>query len=200
MFFEIEIFRQNINLLEIAAMLTGIAGVWLTLRQNIWCFPVGIINVALYAWLFSTPGVRLFADALLQVSYIILLTYGWINWKKVRKSQNNFNPVRISPQLSRKLFVLFIVSSVALGIFFSQFTDASLPWLDSSLTCASLIAQWMIAKKYIENWIVWIAVNIIYIPMYYYKELPLTAILYTLFLLLAIRGLYEWKKKISHAE
>ena len=77
---EISIWGQVTSWLEIAAMLTGIAGVWLTARQNILCFPIGIINVVLYAWLFFSPGIQLYADALLQCIYVFLLIYGWMQW------------------------------------------------------------------------------------------------------------------------
>jgi nicotinamide mononucleotide transporter len=87
-----------------------------------------------------------------------------------------------------------------MAVFLQEFTLASYPWLDSALTCSSLIAQWMIAKKYIENWIVWIVADIIYIPLYCVKNLPLTAFLYFIFLLLAFNGYREWKKKLMFNE
>jgi nicotinamide mononucleotide transporter len=197
---EINLFGQSTSLLEVIAMLTGIAGVWLTMKESIWCFPIGIINVSLYAWLFISPGVRLYADALLQCIYIFLLFFGWINWSQKNKSSDKIHPVKIKSNDSRKLIIICLLSTIALALFLQKFTNASYPWLDSVLTCSSLAAQWMIAKKIIENWIVWILVDIIYLPLYIIKHLPLTAILYAVFLLLAFRGYAEWKKNLAFNE
>jgi nicotinamide mononucleotide transporter len=189
------ILGQQTSWLEIVAMVTGVAGVWLTARQNILCFPVGIVNVALYAWLFFSPGVRLYADALLQCVYVILLLYGWFRW--AGKNGARFQPKSIGAKPAFRVFVLVFSGTLVLGFFLQKYTDASYPWLDSSLTCASLAAQWMIARKFIENWIVWIVADLIYIPLYVVKQLPLTAALYFLFLILAGLGYSEWKKKLT---
>ena len=193
---EILIFGQNASWLEILAMLTGIAGVWLTMKENIWCFPIGIINVSLYAWLFLTPGIRLYADALLQGIYILLLFYGWMNWADNNKNKDSRDTFNIQPKTALRLSFIVLISTVALAIFLQTFTNASYPWLDSALTCASLASQWMIAKKMIENWIVWIVVDIIYLPLYFVKHLPLTTFLYAIFLLMALKGYIEWKKNL----
>jgi nicotinamide mononucleotide transporter len=192
---EISLFGQTTSWLEIAAMLTGLAGVWLTMRQNIWCFPIGIVNVVLYAWLFFSPGIRLYADALLQCIYVLLLIYGWIRWKENEKYFERTIPLKIDSKSLSKIFLINIAATILLAGFLQKYTNASYPWLDSALTCLSLSAQWMIAKKYIENWIVWIVVDLAYLPLYLSKNLPLTAILYTLFLLMAFKGYQEWKKK-----
>ena len=176
-------------------MLTGLAGVWLTIRQSIWCFPTGIVNVALYAWLFFSPGIQLYADALLQCVYVFLLVFGWIRWTESQKNAARVSPQKIDSKNLSKLFLVNLFATILLASFLQRFTNASYPWLDSTLTCLSLSAQWMIAKKYIENWIVWIVVDIAYLPLYYFKHLPLTAILYGLFLLMAFRGYNEWKRK-----
>ncbi len=176
-------------------MLTGLAGVLLTMRQNIWCFPIGIINVILYAWLFFSPGIRLYADALLQCIYVVLLIYGWMQWKENKKIFENSYPVKIDSKILSKLFLINVAATILLAAFLQKFTDASYPWMDSALTCLSLSAQWMIAKKYIENWIVWIIVDLAYLPLYLSKHLPLTTVLYFLFLLMAFKGYKEWKQK-----
>jgi nicotinamide mononucleotide transporter len=191
---EIHLLGQSTSVLELIAMLFGIAGVWLTTRQSIWCFPVGIVNVALYAWLFISPDVKLYADAMLQCIYIILLFYGWVKWAEKSKDEKYKRSRRIGSRDFTKATLTVIASTIVLGLFLSRYTDASLPWIDSALSCSSLAAQWMIAKRYIENWIVWIMVDIIYLPMYYQKHLPLTVILYFIFLVMAFKGYAEWKK------
>ncbi len=192
---------QNISGLELLAMLSGILGVWLTIKQSIWCFPIGIVNVALYAWIFFSPEVRLYADSVLQLFYIVLLTYGWWKWKHPPVNKQILIPEFSNFGLLVKLSALVCAGTLIVGWFFNSYTDASLPWLDSFLTSGSLAAQYLIARKKIENWIIWIVVDVIYIPMYIYKGLLLTAVLYAVFLVLAIKGLREWKlsSKKMHA-
>ena len=174
-------------------MLTGIIAVWLTVKQNILCFPIGIINVILYAYLFYSPSVRLYADGGLQIIYIILLIIGWRNWGKKRNTKEH--SVFLTPgKTGIYLTALVIIFSVLLGYILQKYTNASFPWLDAALTSISLAAQWMIAKRYIENWILWIIADIVYIPLYFIKGLPLTTWLYTLFLFLAIKGYADWLK------
>jgi nicotinamide mononucleotide transporter len=92
------------------------------------------------------------------------------------------------------LFLITVGSTIVMGVVFREYTNASLPFLDSFLTSVSLVAQWMIARKKIENWLLWIFADVIYIPLYIYKELPLTAFLYLVFLVMAIKGFIDWKK------
>ena len=188
-----EICGQEFSLLEIFGTLSGIAGVWLTIKKNIWCFPAGLVNVGLYGILFFKE--KLYADAILQLFYIALLAYGWWQWN-IKAEQNEFSIIRIHRKIWIILILTCLTSTAILGFVFSHATDAALPFLDSFLTSASLIAQWMIARKKIENWLVWILADTIYIGMYIYKGLHLTALLYIVFILLAIRGYREWNKKI----
>lgn len=190
------LFGQETSALEITGFITGVLGVWLTIRRNILCFPIGIINVLIYAYLFQSENVRLYADALLQIIYLILLVYGWMVWDRSKNEKEEIRTVSIL--LAKKLVIIGVLSTIALGVFLSLYTNASLPYLDAALTIISLIAQWMIAKKMIENWLLWIVVNTIYIPLYVYKGLAFTSILYLLFLILAINGWYNWKKVKSN--
>ena len=190
------LFGQETSALEITGFITGVLGVWLTIRRSILCFPIGIINVLIYAYLFQSENVRLYADALLQIIYLILLVYGWMVWDRSKNEKEEIRTVSIL--LAKKLVIIGVLSTIALGVFLSLYTNASLPYLDAILTIISLIAQWMIAKKMIENWLLWIVVNTIYIPLYVYKGLAFTSILYLLFLILAINGWYNWKKVKSN--
>ena len=190
------LFGQETSALEIIGFITGVLGVWLTIRRKILCFPIGIINVLIYAYLFQSENVRLYADALLQIIYLILLIYGWMVWNRSKNEKEEIRTVSIL--LAKKLVIIGVLSTIALGVFLSHYTNASLPYLDAILTIISLIAQWMIAKKMIENWLLWIVENTIYIPLYLYKGLAFTSILYLLFLILAINGWYNWRKVKSN--
>jgi len=190
----IEIFGEQITWVEIAGTFFGIIGVWLTIKRNIFCFPAGIINVALYAFLFFKT--KLYSAAALQIVFIILLIYGWRLWQK----KNVPDEQQVTKTDKALLIVLLITgmgATALLGTFLFSKTDAALPYLDALTTVLSLIAQWMIAKKKIENWLLWIAADVIYVGMYIYKELYMTSGLYFIFILLAIAGYMEWKKTLK---
>lgn len=190
----LDLWGQQLSLFEVFGTIFGIAGVWLTIKKNIWCFPAGLVNVGLYGILFYRE--KLYADAILQIFYVLLLTYGWMQWKR-STIQNDFLITAINGKIGISLVVICLLSTLILGTVLMKATDASLPYLDSLLTSMSLIAQWMVAKKKIENWIVWIVADVIYVGMYVFKSLHLTAALYFVFILLAIKGYNEWKKKIA---
>ncbi|MFM7017102.1 MAG: nicotinamide riboside transporter PnuC [Bacteroidota bacterium] len=179
--------------LEIIGFISGFAGVYLTIKKNKWCFPVGIINVVLSCLLFYES--RLYADSLQQLVYIPLLIAGWLNWK------TNTNEDFIVERLNKKeifiYFLLFLSSGILLGYILKTNSNASFPWIDSLATTASFLAQYLIAKKKIENWFIWIVVNVVYIVLYLQKDLDLYAVLYFVYLLLAIKGFIEWRKSFK---
>ncbi|MEP7264103.1 MAG: nicotinamide riboside transporter PnuC [Bacteroidota bacterium] len=182
------------NELEVAGFLFGVAGVVLTLKENVWCFPVGLINVAVSLFLFYNQ--KLYADAIQQSVYIILLTYGWFGWLHGEKK----NVLQISKSTSSLLIsclFIWMTGTFILGYLLQNYTDASTPWPDSAATILSFIAQWMIAKKKLENWLLWIVVNISYIAIYVYKDLLLYAVLFFVYLILALAGFYAWKKEMK---
>lgn len=189
----VNIAGQQVSVLELLAFITGIVGVWLTAKENILNFPVGIINVALYAWLFYSPGVRLYADALLQLIYIVLLIYGWYLWSVKKKSL-----VLIVTKTSSNDWLAYVpitlIGTLTLGYFLAAKTNASLPYADSGLTMVSLLAQYLTSKKKIESWLIWIVTDLVYVIMYMIKDLKLTALLYIVFILLAIFGFNNWKR------
>jgi nicotinamide mononucleotide transporter len=195
-FAAVNVFGYELSPVELAGTVFSIAGVWLVLKKSIWNFPIGIVSVLLQAVVYFQS--RLYSDASLQIVYVILLVYGWFQWNK-KDSGKTFHAGKTSDRLWAVLGLTCIVSTVFIGAIFKNYTDASLPYFDSLLTSASLIAQWMIAKKKIENWIVWIVVDALYVGMYIYKGLYLFSALYFVFILLAIAGYREWKKVLVKA-
>ena len=183
---------MEISPVEIAGFIFGIVGIWLTIKENVWCFPVGLINVTVSLVLFFQQ--KLYSDAIQQVVYIILLSYGWYKWIKGDFKSQSLKISFSSAMLLVILFMLCIIFSFAAGYIFKRYTDASLPWWDATATALSFTAQWMIAKKKIENWILWMIVNIMYVGIYLYKDLFLYALLFFIYFLLAIQGWIEWKK------
>lgn len=178
--------------IEIAAVIFGIISVYLSVRQNIWSWATGIVNVTLYVFVFY--GVKLYADMGLQVVYIGLSFYGWYNWLYGGKDQTQLRVSKTTRTVGALLLIIVVGGSLLLGQLLYRGTDASLPFLDSMTTTVSLVAQWMMTRKLLESWLVWIAVDVVYVGMFIYKELFLTASLYAVFLLLAVKGFYDWKK------
>ncbi|HJQ27306.1 MAG TPA: nicotinamide riboside transporter PnuC [Blastocatellia bacterium] len=183
------------NTWEIIGAALGLISVWLTVRQNIWCWPTGLVMVALYAVVFFQA--KLYADAGLQLVYIGLQIYGWYEWLHGGKDQGRLEVTRITLRLGLALGVIAAVATALMGYTLATKTDAALPYWDSAATVLSLVAQWMLAKKIIENWLVWITVDVLSIGIYTAKGLYPTTVLYTAFLLMATLGWIEWRKTLS---
>jgi len=183
------LFATPLSYAECFGFLTGIVCVWLTARRNIWNFPVGIANCALLLLLFFDA--RLFADAGLQVMFIALGVRGW--WQWCRHGERLAPPVTAA---SRADVVNHVIAAVVLTLaLFVLLTVAkgSVPIFDALITALSLVAQWLLNRKRLQTWYWWIAVDVISIPVYAYKELYLIALLYVMFLCLCIVGLVSWR-------
>lgn len=180
------------NLLELLGVITGIINVWLTARANVWCWPVGIINVIVYFVVFFEA--KLYADMWLQAVYLMLTGYGWYEWLRGGAEQTE-REISSAPKWELIIVsALGVIAWISMWRFLHTFTDAALPLADSFLTAASLVATWLMARKFIENWIVWIVADTLYVGMFLYKELFPTAILYAVFTMLAVYGLWSWRK------
>ena len=184
-----------LNLYELIGFVTTLLCVWLSAREIVWGFPVAIVASAFYGVVFYQT--RLYSDAGLQVIYIILSFYAWYQWLYGGKNKRELPISRLPRQLIPLLSAIGLMTAGTLGYLSHQFTDASLPYLDAGTTATSLVAQWMLAKKYLENWLVWIAVDLVYIGMYFYKGLYPTALLYLLITLLAVMGYRHWQKALQ---
>lgn len=176
--------------IEITAFLTGVATVWLAARQNIWNWPIGIVNVSLYAVLFWEA--RLYADAGLQVVYLILAVYGWWAWLYGGAQHTPLAVQRASPRLLLGLGAAGAAFAAGLGMVLARFTDAAVPIIDSSLTAASLVAQFLMTRKYLENWPLWVAADIVYVGLFINRGLYLTAAMYAIFMGIAAYAWREW--------
>ena len=175
-------------------MIFGIVSVFLSTRQNIWSWPTAIVNVTLYSLVFY--GAKLYADMGLQVVYLILSIYGWYQWKYGGNNRTELHVTRAPARLMAIAALTAVVFAAFLGAILSRTTDAALPWLDSATTSTSLVAQFMMTRKILENWVIWIAVDVVYVGMFIYKELYLTAGLYAAFFVLAVAGYRQWKRAL----
>ena len=176
---------------EIVAALFGVVGVYLSVRQNVWNWPIGIVNVTMYVVVFYRA--KLYADMGLQVIYIVLALYGWYQWLYGGPGRTTLPVTRGAPRQLLMAAAVGVAGAWGIGALLARYTDASLPYLDASLTSASLVAQWMATRKLLENWMMWIAADTVYIGMFVYKRLYPTAVLYALFTGLAILGYVQWK-------
>jgi nicotinamide mononucleotide transporter len=183
-----------VNKLELIAAVIGAISVWLSVRQNIWSWPTAIVNVVLYALVFYDA--RLYADMGLQVIYAVLSVYGWYEWLYGGEGRTELQVTRTRPRLGIALGVIALAGSAALGTLLHHETDAALPYMDAALSSTSLVAQWMMTRKLLENWLVWIAVDVLYVGMFLFKDLYLTAGLYAVFLALAVRGYIDWRRSM----
>lgn len=181
--------------LELLAALLGAISVYLSVRQNIWSWPTAIVNVVVYAFVFYQA--KLYADMGLQVIYAALSVYGWYEWLYGGANRTALHVTRTAPRLGAVLTLIALAGSAALGVFLRGATDAALPFMDSFLSSTSLVAQWMMTKKKLENWLVWIGVDVLYVGMFVFKHLYITAGLYAVFLALAVRGYIDWRRSMA---
>ncbi len=178
---------------EMLGAATGFLSVWLMARQSVWGWPVGIVCVSSYAWVFFQS--RLYANMALQFVFAALQLYGWAHWLRGTGARHDALPVTRLPGRAAALWALAGAgASLALGAYMSARTDASNPWPDATLTSFSLVAQWLQARKTLECWIIWILVDVGYIGLFLSQRLHLTAVLYALFLVLCVSALREWRR------
>ncbi len=176
--------------LEMVAVALGLANILLLVRRSIWNYPFGIAMVALYAVIFTQA--RLYSDALLQLFFIVVQAWGWRAWALGRDGAG------VLILRSRSLAMLAREGAVALlaicgwGWLMHAFTNAAFPWWDAAVAMLSVWAQTLLARRFIENWPLWVLVDALAIGLYAARELSLTAALYGLFLVLALWGWREW--------
>lgn len=177
---------------ELFGFITGAFNVWLVTRESIWSWPLGVLNAGFYVVVFARTG--LYSDTGLQVVYLVLSFYGWWHWARGGVAHAPVLVTRASAMLMLRLLGLGIVVWFALSSVTSRIPGSTLPRLDALLVTVSLIAQWMMTRKLLENWLLWIAVDVVYVPLLYSRGLRLSAVLYAVFLALAVIGFVQWKR------
>jgi nicotinamide mononucleotide transporter len=175
-----------------------VLAVRLTARENVWCWPVGIVNVTLSGVVFLHA--RLYSSTALQVVYLVLSVYGWYEWLHGGKDHGRLQVSHTPARWLAGLLVAGVTVSVLLGSFLRYRTDAALPFWDAGTTAFSLVAQWMITRKWVESWMVWIPVDVVYVGMYLSQGLHAFTGLYAVFLALAVLGLLEWRRSMARQD
>jgi len=182
------------GLTEVLGFVTGGYCVWLVVLENIWNWPIGILNALAFTVLFLSS--RLYADAGLQVIYIVLGCYGWYWWLKGGEHKSKLKVQRIGALESMVLLALGTVATIGISRYLTSIGDIA-PFWDGLTTVSSLVAQYILTRKYLENWYVWIATDVVYIGLYGFKHLVLTAVLYAVFLSMCLVGVRDWRKSAS---
>lgn len=173
-------------------LVLGIAGVWLMIRRSLWAFPVGLVAVAVQGVLFFQA--KFYADATQQVFFFAALAWGWWHWVRDRGAAPEL-PVTALPWRARGLtLVLGAVAVAAWALALRRWTDAVMPWRDAFIAVFGIAAQVLQSRKVIENWPLWIVVNVVAIASYWKADLAYTAFLYAIYLGLAVVGWREWRR------
>ena len=187
---------RAMNPLEIAASALLLVNIALVARRSIWNYPFGIAAVSLYAVLFFET--RLYSDMLLQGFYVALNLYGWMNWSRSKADAGEV----VVLTLGRRARAAWLAGCAALtgawGWLMHRLTDASLPWWDAGVAMTSVAAQILLSRRYLENWVLWIVVDVVAVPLFASRGLWLTAGVYVVLLGLSIWGLVDWHR--AHAQ
>ena len=183
--------------IEIFGVVTGILYVILEVKQNRFLWPLGIITSAAYIYIFFTG--KFYADMGLQVYYVLISIYGWYYWSRggAKETKGALPVVRINRQQLILLFLTFAFSWVLIYFVLDRYTDSSVPLGDSFTTALAIVATWMLTRKIIEQWFLWIIANVVSIALYIYKGLYPTVILYAVYAGMAVYGYLEWKRSMN---
>lgn len=193
---------QQTTVLEYIAVLSGIASVWFSKKENVWVYPTGLVNTIIYIYI--SFKYHLLGEASVNFYYTVMSIYGW--WLWTRKDVQHQTILHITKS-SYKEWIQQIVFFAAfyIGIFFSltflkkTFAEGAIPWADAFASATAYTGMWLMTKKKVESWIWWIATNIASIPLYFVKGLVFTSVYYVVLLALAFAGLAEWRKKMQQS-
>jgi nicotinamide mononucleotide transporter len=190
----LEIWWQQQTWQELTGFITGLLCVYLAAKNIIWNWPLAIISVCFYAYIFFEK--HLFADAGLQIYLLAMNIYGWYHWSK-RSPADNLAPV---VSITNRQTIIAIIGVTGVTVFLGsalKYTTASYPYLDSFCAACSVVAQILLARKVLENWLIWTFVNAIYVVIYIIKDLHLTALMYGIYIPIVIAGYINWKKELK---
>lgn len=191
---------MEFNWVEIVGACTGITYLILEIKQNMWLWPVGLLNAIFYSIIFYMGG--LYAIMTLQLYYIVMMIYGWYQWSKKDSESDIDDESSAVKRVDPTLWLYLVIATIAVwGLYYLvliTFTDSTVPIWDAMTTSMSIIGTWMLAKRYLEQWWVWIFVNIFSVGLYFYQGLTITSILYAFYAIMAVVGLQQWRKSMNN--
>lgn len=188
---------QQTTWLELIAGVCGIASVLFSRMENILVYPVGMINTAIYIYLYVQHG--LYADASVNFYYTVMSIAGWVLWTRKKDGHSVLVITKSGAKDWRNALLFFAFCWIVLFTVLKKFTDSTVPQADAFTSAAAFTGMWLMNKKKLENWTWWIITNLASIPLNFYKHLVFTSFQYLVFLILAILGYISWRKKIIHA-
>jgi nicotinamide mononucleotide transporter len=184
-----------VHWVENLAVVTGLLYIWLSVKQNIGCWIFGILSSILYLYVFFVS--KIYADMALQLYYIAMAIYGWIHWARADANKAYTKELQVS-KLNMKQALVLLGITLVLWVVMAQvltfYTDSPIPWIDAFTTAFSITATWMLARKILEHWIIWIVVDFISVGLYFYRGLYSSIFLFIIYTLLAYLGYIEWHK------
>ncbi len=194
---------QQTSLLEFIGVVSGIISVWLSTKENIWVYPIGLINTIIYVYI-SIKG-HLLGEASVNVYYTIMSVYGWVLWAK--KDEQKINYILHITYNGKKDWIqqllffstLYVILYLALIELKQSFAHGAIPWLDAFASATAYTAMWLMAKKKVASWYWWIATNCTAIYLYFVKGYVFTSLQFIILVFIAIQGLIIWNKKAQHA-
>jgi nicotinamide mononucleotide transporter len=186
---------MNTSLVEFIAVIFGLLSVWFARKENIWVYPTGIVNVLIYVYLCLKAG--LFADMGINAFYFIMSVYGWYRWAHKDETDKHLPISKLSPKEWVFNSVATLLLYCILRYLLIHYTPSTVPDLDSFTTAIFIVGMWLMAIKKVENWIFWIIGDALVIPLFAYKGLAFTGVQYLVFLVLAIMGLIEWRRRLQ---
>ncbi len=184
-----------INPLEFAGLLIGLLYLYLEYKANIWLWPVGVIMPLVYIVIFYRS--KFYADMGIYIYYFFVSIYGWYIWSKSLKQTDEILISHLPLRYVSKLTVIFLILFAAIACILIRFTDSPVPYGDSFTTSLSIVAMWMLAHKYIEQWLLWIGVNAVSTGLYVWKGLDTTAVLFSIYSIISIFGYFKWKRMMA---
>lgn len=184
------------NYIEVLGVITSLIYLYFSVKQSILLWPFGLLSSALFIYIFFFN--RFYADMSLQGYYVFISIYGWYHWTRGKRRDTSMPlPVtRIQYHTAGILFLVFILLWCLIAFILIRFTDSDVPWGDAFTTAGSIVATWMLARKKLEHWIVWVVVDAVSTGLYLYKGMHPTVILYFIYTLIAVYGFFQWKKDI----
>jgi nicotinamide mononucleotide transporter len=192
---------QSAGLLEYIAVCSGILSVWFSKKENVWVYPIGLINTIIYIYLSAKAS--LFGESVVNGYYTIMSLYGWWIWLQKDNTKTNyqlkitFSDKRWLLYQSGFFLILFALIFVCLFFLKDKFYADTIPWADGLASASAFTGMWLMTRKKVESWYWWIMTNIISVPLFIYKGYALTGIYYFILLVLAISGLHAWKHKAT---
>lgn len=181
-----------VDYLEILGVIVGFVYLYLEYKASVYLWIASIIMPAIYLFIFHNAG--LYADTAINLYYLFIAIYGWFAWTHSNKKRKELPISYITTRQSIAMVALYAVMQVAISLAIQHFTDSDVVWFNGLTSALSIVGMWMLARKWIEQWIVWIVVDILSAGLYCYKGLYLTAILYGVYAVIAILGYRKWQK------